>query len=156
MWQCLQTIPPIKGKLSHKLPSDASLPNVLNASMFASRSSNSEPCMRVGPEGLAGCVLRACTAQPASIFNYIFNLSLTQSVKSTCFKQTIIVPVPKNAKVTCLNYYGSNQHHHPRHPGPTPIHIPPQQIHGRCNLYCTPHCPFPPGQKEHLLENAVQ
>jgi hypothetical protein len=32
-----------------------------------------------------------------------------------------------------------------------PIHIPPQQIHRSCNLYCTPHCPFPPEQEEHLL-----
>jgi hypothetical protein len=35
----------------------------------------------------------------------MFNLSLTESVISTCFKQTTIVPVPKNAKVTCLNDY---------------------------------------------------
>ena len=33
----------------------------------------------------------------------MFNLSLT--VLPTCFKQTTIVPVPKNAKVTCLNDY---------------------------------------------------
>jgi hypothetical protein len=33
----------------------------------------------------------------------IFNLSLTESVRSTCFKQTTIVPVPKKMKVTCLN-----------------------------------------------------
>jgi hypothetical protein len=24
-----------------------------------------------------------------------------------------------------------------------------------CSLYCTQHCPFPPGQKEHLCENAI-
>ena len=35
----------------------------------------------------------------------MFNLSLTQSVKPTCFKQTTIVPVPKEVKVTCLNDY---------------------------------------------------
>jgi hypothetical protein len=35
----------------------------------------------------------------------IFNLFLTESVISTCFKQTTIVPVPKEAKATCLNDY---------------------------------------------------
>ena len=51
--------------------------------------------------------------------------------------------------------HGSHQHHHPRHPLPTLICIPPQQIHRWCNLHCTPQCPLPPGQEEHLCENAV-
>ena len=38
-------------------------------------------------------------------FTEIFNLSLTESVIPTCFKQISIVPVPKNTKVTCLNDY---------------------------------------------------
>jgi hypothetical protein len=38
-------------------------------------------------------------------FTDMFNLSLTESVIPTCFKQTTIVPVPKEAKVTCLNDY---------------------------------------------------
>jgi hypothetical protein len=41
----------------------------------------------------------------SSVFADIFNLSLTESVIPTCFKQTTIVPVPKEAKVTCLNEY---------------------------------------------------
>ena len=55
------------------------------------------------PDGLPGCVLKACADRLASVFTDIFNLYLTQSVIPTCFKQTTIVPVPKNAKVTCLN-----------------------------------------------------
>jgi hypothetical protein len=43
-------------------------------------------------DGLPGRVLRACTEQPASVI-------------PTCFKQTTVVPVPKNAKVTCINDY---------------------------------------------------
>ena len=35
----------------------------------------------------------------------MFNLSLTESVIPACFKQITIVPVPKEAKVTCLNDY---------------------------------------------------
>uniref|UniRef100_A0A8K9XAU3 Amyloid beta (A4) precursor-like protein 2 n=1 Tax=Oncorhynchus mykiss TaxID=8022 RepID=A0A8K9XAU3_ONCMY len=71
----------------------------------------------------------------------IFNLSLTQSVISTCFKQTTIVLVPKTTKETGLNDnrpiklasiamkffrkagHVSQQHRHPRHPGSTTIHI---------------------------------
>ncbi|KAK6302525.1 hypothetical protein J4Q44_G00268800, partial [Coregonus suidteri] len=58
-----------------------------------------------GPDGFPGRVLRACTDQLASVFTDIFNLSLTESVIHTCFKQTTIVPVPKKVKVTCLNDY---------------------------------------------------
>ena len=43
--------------------------------------------------------------QLASVLTHIFNLSLTESVIPTCFKETTIVPVPKNAKVTCLYDY---------------------------------------------------
>ena len=58
-----------------------------------------------GPDGKPGRVLKACTDQLASVFTDIFNLSLTKSVIPTCFKQTTIVPVPKEAKATCLNDY---------------------------------------------------
>ena len=54
-----------------------------------------------GPER----VLKACADQLASVFTDIFNLSLTESVIPTCFKQTTIVPVPKEAKLTCRNDY---------------------------------------------------
>jgi hypothetical protein len=54
-----------------------------------------------GPDG----ILRACADQLASVFTDIFNLSRSESVTPTCFKQTTIVPVPKNTKVTCLNDY---------------------------------------------------
>ena len=67
--------------------------------------------------------------QLASVFTDIFNLSLSESVIPTCFKQTTKILVPKNTKVTCLNDYrpvaltsvamkcfekaghGSHQHH---------------------------------------------
>jgi hypothetical protein len=41
--------------------------------------------------------------QLASDFTDIVNISPTQSVIPTCFKQTTIVPVPNNSKVTYLN-----------------------------------------------------
>jgi hypothetical protein len=43
--------------------------------------------------------------QLASVFTDIFNLSLSESVIPTCFKQIAIVAVPNKAKVTCLNDY---------------------------------------------------
>ena len=131
MWQGLKTITDYKGKSSHKLPSDTSLPDKLNAFYARFEASNTEACMRApavaddcvmvadvsktfkqvnihkaaGPDGLPGHVLRACVDQLASVFTDIFNLSLTESVIPTCFKQNTIVPVPKEAKVTCLNDY---------------------------------------------------
>ena len=58
-----------------------------------------------GPDGLSGRVLRACADQLAGVFTDIFNVSLIVSVIPTCFKQTTIVPVPKNTKASCLNDY---------------------------------------------------
>ena len=66
-----------------------------------------------GPDRLPVCVLRACTDQLARVFTDIFNLSLTQFVILTCLKQTTIIPVPKNAKVTCLNDYRPIAHMEP-------------------------------------------
>ena len=58
-----------------------------------------------GPDGLPGRVLRACADQLGGVFTDIFNMSLIESVIPTCFKQTTIVPFPKNTKATCLNDY---------------------------------------------------
>ena len=55
-------------------------------------------------------MLWACADQLAGVFTDIFNMSLIESVIPTCFKQTTIDPVPKNAKVTCLNDYLSIAH----------------------------------------------
>ena len=134
MWQGLQTITDYKGKHSQELPSDMSLSDELNYFYPRVEASNTETCMRTSavldncvitlsiadvsetfkqvnihkaavPDGLPGRVLRAHADQLASVFTDIFKLSLSESVTPTCFKQTIIVPVPKNTKVTCLNDY---------------------------------------------------
>ena len=39
------------------------------------------------------------------MFSLTFSTSLSESVIPTCFKQTTIVAVPKNTKVTYLNDY---------------------------------------------------
>jgi hypothetical protein len=134
MWQGLKTITDYKGKHRRELPSDTSLPDELNYFYVRFKASNTETCMRAsavlddcvitlsaadvcktfkqvnihkaaGPDGLQESVLRACADQLASVFTEIFNLSLSESVIPTCFKQTTIVPMSKNTKVTCLNDY---------------------------------------------------
>jgi hypothetical protein len=136
MWQGLQTLKEYKEKQSRELPSDMSIPDELNNFYARFEASNTETCMRAsavpdacvitlsaadgsktfkrvnihkaaGPDGLPGRVLRACADQLASVLTDIFKLYLSESVTPTCFKQTTIVHVPKNTKVTCLNDYRS-------------------------------------------------
>ncbi len=58
-----------------------------------------------GPDGITGRVLRSCADQLAGLFTSIFNESLATSVVPTSFKKSIIIPVPKNNKPSCLNDY---------------------------------------------------
>ena len=129
MWQDLQTITDYKGKHSRELPSDMSLPDELNNFYARFEASNTKTCMRAsavlddcvitlsatnviktfqqvnihktaGSDRLPGHVLRACADQLGSVITDIFNFSLSESIIPTCFKQTTIVPVPKNNRVT--------------------------------------------------------
>ncbi len=50
-------------------------------------------------------VLRSCADQLAGLFTSIFNESLATSVVPTPFKKSVIIPVPKNSKPSCLNDY---------------------------------------------------
>ena len=105
----MKTITDYKRKPSRELPSDASLPDELNAFYAHFEASNTEACMTApavlnncviarsvadvsktfkqviipkaaGPDGLAGRVLKACVDQLASVFTDIFNLTLAESV----------------------------------------------------------------------------
>ncbi len=58
-----------------------------------------------GPDGITGRVLRSCADQLAGLFTSIFNESLATSVVPTSFKKSVIIPVPKNNKPSCLNDY---------------------------------------------------
>ncbi len=51
---------------------------------------------------LQSCKVLKCF-QLAGVFTDIFNLSLSLSVVPSCFKKSIIVPIPKKNKITCLN-----------------------------------------------------
>ncbi len=59
----------------------------------------------VGPDGITGRVLRSCANQLSGLFTSIFNESLATSVVPTSFKKSVIIPVPKNSKPSCLNDY---------------------------------------------------
>ncbi|GAA6106515.1 uncharacterized protein LOC107695764 [Tachysurus ichikawai] len=58
-----------------------------------------------GPDGISGRILRSCIDQLAGLFTSIFNESLATSVVPTSFKKSVIIPVPKNNKPSCLNDY---------------------------------------------------
>ncbi len=58
-----------------------------------------------GPDGITGRVLRSCADQLAGLFTSIFNESLATSVVPASFKKSVIIPVPKNSKPSCLNDY---------------------------------------------------
>ncbi len=58
-----------------------------------------------GPDGVTGRVLRSCADQLAGLFTSIFKESLATSVVPTSFKKSVIIPVPKNSKPSCLNDY---------------------------------------------------
>ena len=90
--------------------SDTSLPDKLNYSYSRFETSNTETsdnCVKTfsavdvsktfikvnihkaaGPDGLPGHVLQACTDQLARVVTDSFYLSLSESVITTCFKQT--------------------------------------------------------------------
>lgn len=57
------------------------------------------------PDGIPGCVLKACADQLIRVFTDIFNLSLAQLPVPTCLKFTSIMPVPKHSTPTCQNDY---------------------------------------------------
>ena len=58
-----------------------------------------------GPDQIPERVLNSCADQLAPVYTKIFNTSLAQAVVPSCFKQSIIVPVPKKSKPSCLSDY---------------------------------------------------
>ena len=61
MWQSLKTITDYKRKPRHELPSDANLPDELNAFHARFEASNTEACTRA-PAVLDDCVIMLHTA----------------------------------------------------------------------------------------------
>lgn len=58
-----------------------------------------------GPDGIGGRVLRNCAEQLADIFSFIFSWSLKLHRVPRLWKDSVIVPVPKNKSPTSLNNF---------------------------------------------------
>ncbi len=58
-----------------------------------------------GPDKVSGRTLNSCAGQLASVFLDIFNLSIQLSTVPVCLKSSIIVPVPRQTTISCLNDY---------------------------------------------------
>ena len=58
-----------------------------------------------GPDKVSPAILKHCADQLAPVFSNIFNESLQECHVPKCFKDSIIVPIPKKTKVTSLNDY---------------------------------------------------
>ena len=56
-----------------------------------------------GPDKIKGRILRSCCEQLASIYTFIFNVSLREHVIPTVWKTAEIIPVPKKPRVSTLN-----------------------------------------------------
>ena len=89
--------------------------------------------------GIPSCILRACADHLTGVFTDLFNLSISQSAVPTCFNMSTIVPVPKKAKITELNYY-------------LPIALTSviKKFFERLVKNCTAHYPIPSVQEEYL------
>ncbi len=132
VWQGLQAITDYKTKY-HVPDSDPSLPGRLNDFYCRFDKSNHQPpsfptelggtaptvsehdvrtllCRlntkkAAGPDGVSPATLRHCSNELTPVLTSIFNLSLKLSTVPACFKSAVIIPVPKNNNITCLNDY---------------------------------------------------
>ena len=73
MWQGLQTITDYKGKHSHELPSDTSLPDKLNYFYACFENSNTEACMKASavPDDCTSHQLRSHHSQGQDVYIHI-------------------------------------------------------------------------------------
>ena len=58
-----------------------------------------------GPDNISGRLLKACASQLCQVFSILFNWSLKDCSVPAVWKNSIICPVPKKTKPTCLNDY---------------------------------------------------
>ena len=58
-----------------------------------------------GPDNIKPRLLRRCSSQLAPVFSFIFNWSLETSSVPSCYKKSVIVPVPKKPSPSQLNDY---------------------------------------------------
>ena len=56
-----------------------------------------------GPDSICGCLLKTCSKELAPIFHHIFNKSLQTQHVPKCWKDAVVVPVPKSNCPKVLN-----------------------------------------------------
>ena len=52
-----------------------------------------------GPDNISSYTFKNCTDQLAPVFTDIYNSSLQQCIVPTCFKTSVIIPIPKKASL---------------------------------------------------------
>ncbi len=126
MWQGLKTICSSGNKSSAEVRADPLLAEELNtfyghfecnggsvtlpiSASGSSRQSSDDHVITVSEDEvrreLRRVNVRKAADQLAGLFTSIFNESLATSVVPTSFKKSVIIPVPKNSKPSCLNDY---------------------------------------------------
>ena len=63
------------------------------------------PRKAAGPDNIPGRVLKDCAEELTDVLTDIFNISLSQAVVPSCFKETTIIPVPKKSSPSGFNDY---------------------------------------------------
>lgn len=58
-----------------------------------------------GSDAVAPACLKTCADQLTFIFSLIFNRSLELCTRPSCFKPSIIIPIPRKPKITGLKDY---------------------------------------------------
>ena len=58
-----------------------------------------------GPDAIKPRLLKLCSSELAPIFTFIFNWSLELCTVPSCFKKSVIIPVPKKSSPQCMNDY---------------------------------------------------
>ena len=58
-----------------------------------------------GPDNIILSVLQHCAEELAGVFTSVYTTSLRQSSAPKCFKEAIIIPIPKTKTISCLNDY---------------------------------------------------
>ena len=58
-----------------------------------------------GPDNISSYTFKNCADQLARVFADIYNSSLQQCIVPMCFKTSVIIPIPKKAKVSSMNDY---------------------------------------------------
>ncbi|KAK3561746.1 hypothetical protein QTP86_013312 [Hemibagrus guttatus] len=95
---------PNTGQQHKTLTSEGILDTPLTVSSAEVRMAlrKTNPKKAAGPDNIPGQALMVCSSELANLFTAIYNLSLNRALVPTCFKSTIIIPLPKKNTVTCL------------------------------------------------------